>query len=156
MNISIHRQTVALLIILAAGSCGSQIDGELAEFHWLLGDWTAGNGTITESWRSVSNHTFEGAGETNNDGKVSRESMRLVQMSDEIFFIAKVAHNERPVAFKLARDSTPSRAIFVNAEHDFPKQIVYRQDGPDLVVEVSDGVSKGFEIHFSRGDSRLR
>ncbi|MDH3588181.1 MAG: DUF6265 family protein [Gammaproteobacteria bacterium] len=147
------QRALTLLLILTACSCSKPVDNELAELAWILGDWTSRDGTITESWRSVSNHTFEGAGETHNDGKVSRESMRLVLMSDEISFIAKVAHNERPVAFQLSRDSTPSRAIFVNAQHDFPKQIVYRQDGPDLVVEVSDGASQGFEIHFSRRGS---
>jgi len=145
----LRNSTLAILFMLMSLSCASVANNGL--MNWLVGDWEAQDGAITEHWRAVSADTLEGKGVTTSKDKVSTETLRLVRMEGEIYFIAKVAHNEYPVAFHMTDASTADRVVFANPTHDFPKQIVYQRDGPDrLIVTVSDGGSEGFEIRFSR------
>ena len=123
--------------------------------HWLLGAWRAeGEQVFTdETWTQVSPSTFEGRGEatTRASGeKQGLETLRLVEMSGGIYYIAKVGHNDLPVAFQATHCSDDS-AVFENPQHDFPKRLAYRSKGADgLVVEVSDGAARGFALEFTR------
>lgn len=122
---------------------------------WLAGSWQAESAatTITETWVAVSPMTLEGRGVTRSraDGTVSdAEDLRLVAMGDGVFYVAKVAHNERPVAFRLTA-CTDSTLVFENPTHDFPRRIEYRLvEAARLVVLVSDGGTRGFRLDFSR------
>ena len=131
-----------------AKSCHS-----LTTINWLLGSWVATDKeqTITESWHQVSATTIEGNGETFVMGKLkSSESLRIVEMSGALFYIAKVNHNPLPIAFKLTNCSVEN-AIFENTEHDFPKRIEYKSINKDkMMVIVSVGKSKSFSIDFIR------
>jgi hypothetical protein len=134
----------------AASDCGS-----LDSLRWLLGDWRAEGGatTLHESWRAAGPRTFEGVGTERaaGDGAVKgEETLRLVEMSDSVFYVAKVAHNELPVAFRL-NQCGDGRFVFANPAHDFPRRIEYRQEQDDrLSVHVSDGAAKGFTLEFAR------
>ena len=81
--------------------------------------------------------------------RVSQESLRLVEMSGEVFYVAKVGHNDLPIAFKLTSGSD-DRAVFENPQHDFPKRLEYRLTEGRLVVTVSDGGTRGFTLDFTR------
>jgi len=149
------------LVCLATSACTTAITkGPLDRLDWLLGEWEADGGdTVTvEKWNRLSAQTYEGAGQSqpkNSDSVPSRESLRLVEMSGEIFYLAKVEHNELPVAFRLVECSN-GRAVFENRGHDFPKRIDYRcVDESTLRVTVSDGGSRRFEIEFRRAPSEL-
>ncbi len=147
--------TVILLSISSvshAHSCNS-----IQSLNWLLGYWETDDdkNTVTELWQKISPLTFEGAGETRakqTDVLQSSESLRLVEMSDEVFYIAKVDHNKRPITFKLTQ-CEGMKAVFENHEHDFPKILEYRI-GTDnrLTVNVSDGKDKGFNITYTARD----
>ncbi len=121
--------------------------------RFLTGEWIAdGERTLTrETWTRVSSRTFEGMGEVvekTSGSRQSAESLRLVEMSGEVFYVAKVGHNALPIAFKLVECSNES-AVFENAAHDFPRRLEYRRTGADsLVVSVSDGTAKGFTLRF--------
>ena len=77
-------------------------------------------------------------------------------MSNEVFYVAKVGHNELPVTFKLTSCSDKS-ARFENSSHDFPRVLEYtleraeKERAEKLTVYVSDGKDKGFSVHFDRG-----
>ena len=119
----------------------------------LLGSWESKNGDkiINESWSQVSEYTFEGSGQTLLKGLIkSSESLRIVEMSGALFYIAKVSHNLLPVAFELVECSENS-LIFENNSHDFPKKIAYKfVEDKQMLVTVSDGKSEGFSINFTR------
>ena len=125
----------------------------LRSLDWLPGNWVAESekAEIHETWRKVSPRTFEGNGWTlDKDGKlVSQESLRLVTMDNEVFYMAKVAHNRNPVPFKAMQCSQQS-ATFVNLDHDFPNSIEYRQAGEEIHVNVEDLEGKGFTLKFKR------
>ncbi|KGJ88029.1 DUF6265 family protein [Thalassotalea sp. ND16A] len=127
----------------------------LQSLNWLVGNWQAEdeNYKTTESWQAVSANTFEGHGQTESIAKnkiVSSETLRLVMMSGEVFFWAKVANNELPVAFKLT-ECTALSATFENRNHDFPQTLSYQlQDQNLLTVLVAGEQGKNFSIHYSR------
>ncbi|WDE14024.1 DUF6265 family protein [Thalassomonas haliotis] len=131
----------------------------LRAVDWLLGSWrgTDGNNVIIESWQKVSPLTYEGLGETRSKASNAlkgSESMRLVEMSNHVFYLAKVRHNELAVAFKLTRCSKRS-AVFENPEHDFPQKLHYQLQGEHkLTVTVSNGKDEGFTINLDKRDVR--
>jgi hypothetical protein len=126
---------------------------------WLLGTWRAESRdtSIAETWVAVSDDTYEGRGVTRSraDGSIrEEEELRLVAMGDAIFYVAKVAHNERPVAFRLT-SCADGRFVFENPAHDFPRRIEYRRvDDARLEAHISDGGSRGFLLEFSRSPAR--
>lgn len=143
---------IALLFspIVNSADCSS-----LATFEWLLGEWISksASSTTTESWRKVSEVTIEGVGviEQNNANKTKKyEALRLVEMSKQVFFIAKVGHNELPVSFEAVSCSENS-VTFENLKHDFPKRLIYQLLAADKMnVTVDDAKDKGFVIEFYR------
>jgi hypothetical protein len=127
----------------------------LAALDWLLGDWLAHGeeSSFRETWTAVSPTTWEGKGvETSksNPDKSNAEALRLVEMAGGVYYIAKVTHNELPVAFRLA-ECEGGRYAFVNPAHDFPRRLEYRHgsDG-SLQVHVNDGAEQGFMLDFRR------
>lgn len=135
-----------------AGDCST-----LSTIDWLTGQWTsvAEQTVISENWQRLSDTAWEGTGETRDKESGAlrgSESLLLVAMSGEVFYVAKVAHNKLPVAFKLTvcGDRT---AVFENPGHDFPKKIEYvLNPGGQLTVQVSDGGDQGFEIRFQKSE----
>lgn len=127
----------------------------LNDATFIQGDWSAqpDENIVTESWRAVSAASWEGAGETRrraDDAVIASESLRLLSMAGEVYYLAKVAHNPRPVAFKLAQCG-PGWLEFRNPQHDFPRRISYRQVGAQRMdVTVDDGVAGGFVLSFQR------
>jgi hypothetical protein len=145
--------TLAALLVGAAAQAGACASLEPA--RWLLGSWVADGGKriVTETWTEASPTTFEGSGVTRDrtDGSVvDGEALRLVAMGDGVFYVAKVAHNEYPVAFRLTTCEA-DRLVFENPGHDFPRRLEYRRvDGDRLEVHVSDGAERGFKLDFRR------
>jgi hypothetical protein len=138
----------------ASSSANAQCNS-LAPMQWLLGEWHAEGGATTwrESWGALDAKTWEGAGIESSKSDPARQSvedLRLVEMGGGVFYVAKVAHNELPVAFRLV-ECGEGRLVFSNPAHDFPKRLEYlRQPGDRLKVHVSDGSGKGFTLDFTR------
>jgi hypothetical protein len=151
-----HKVAIKIIIILVIILSASVIKGldcnELSDLKWLLGDWqvTNENTIVKESWKQVSNKTFEGSGQSidRKTGKIKfSESMRIVAMSDNIFYLAKVKENKFPVSFQLTMCDN-KLALFENPEHDFPKKLGFYMDKDDLVVDVLGKDDKGYTIHY--------
>lgn len=124
--------------VVAEEPCAS-----LDALSWLEGEWATDEGPrmFRERWTRVTPDTVEGEG--------TGESLRLVAMSGGVFYLAKVPHNELPVAFK-AVSCGDGYAVFENMAHDFPKRLVYRLADGRLRVRVSDGAEWGFDLDFAR------
>lgn len=132
----------------------------MSAVDWILGDWTTSpNGVVIhEQWHRVSDVTFEGdsTAKSVNDGEiVNYETLRLVAMSDGVFYIAKVTHNDLPVPFRLTQCSDRI-AVFENPDHDAPQRLIYRRTdastpgGPDLEVTLEGAGMKSFSLLFHR------
>ena len=148
---------VLLPIVLAACAevAGAAECSSLDSMRWLLGDWLADGpkSTWRETWTEAGPHSWEGQGiETPkaHPGRASAEDLRLVEMGEGVFYVAKVSHNDLPVAFRLV-ECSEGRLVFTNPAHDFPRRLDYeRQPDGALKVRVSDGADKGFTIDFVR------
>jgi len=144
--------TLLLFILLisirvSANSCSS-----LTNLTWVVGKWQTDEKApfTSEIWRKISDKTFEGQGQTNTND----ESLRLVKMSNEVFYLAKVSHNTVPIAFKLTYCKN-KQFIFENNQHDFPNKIEYRQiDSNTLHVTVSGKSEKSFTIQYYRAQNK--
>ena len=149
------RLLTACAALLACASAEAGACSSLEAARWLLGSWLADSGqrVVTETWVEASATTFEGAGVTRAraDGKVvDGEALRLVAMADAVFYVAKVAHNDYPVAFRLTTCDA-ERLVFENPGHDFPRRLEYRRiDADRMEVFVSDGAERGFRLDFRR------
>lgn len=159
---------VVYFILLVPSALASDCP-RLEAVSWLLGDWQHSNDSliIGERWQRISPTTFEGLGtsepRTEAEGSQishpkSSESLRLVQMSDEVFYLAKVTSNPLPVAFKLTQ-CTDTLAVFTNPAHDFPQTLSYQlhisaQGDRQLKVKVFAAHNPGFEVDFKARTSR--
>jgi hypothetical protein len=119
----------------------------LTELSWLLGSWKheSANSTTYETWRKLSDLTFEG--ESWRVSKTTRqrvfgEALLLAEMASEIFYIPKVPENPYPVAFKLT-SSGPGEAVFENPKHDFPQKIRYTLNEDRTMTAIVEGTLNG-------------
>ncbi len=144
---------ILALFTLAEGATAME-PNRLDSLDWLLGNWkSVGEHIIVhESWVRVSDTTFEGIGESeplpSGKRKLS-ETLRLVEMSGDVFYLAYVSHNPRPVSFTLTGYSGGG-ATFENPDHDFPKKIVYRLESPDELTVTVSNEERGFTLEFER------
>jgi hypothetical protein len=147
----------AIILFYVSTDTHSQPCNSLNSLQWILGDWRADSGkTINiESWRKVSAKTFEGFGESrtkDSNTPKSTELLRLIEMANELFYIAKPKQNNLPVAFKLIHCTIKS-AVFENPEHDFPNKLEYKLTADNkMVVTVSGIKGKSFTLNFIRQD----
>ena len=152
-RIARHTAIIAIMLwpaLTAASPCQS-----LEAARWILGDWISGDdkSSAHESWTETSPQTFEGSGsnETGSDAAVNEiEALRLVEMAGEVFYMAKLSHDELPVAFRLTACGA-GLLIFENPAHDHPRRIEYREDAAHrMVVAVSDRANKSSMLAFER------
>ena len=150
------NRVLAFAALLVAATCARAAPcSNLEPARWLLGQWEAESGDrqVLETWTEVSRKTFEGSGVTTvrADAAVpDGEDLRLVAMLDAVFYVAKVAHNPYPVAFRMT-GCEAGRLVFENQTHDFPRRLEYAlQPDGRLEVTVSDGADRGFRVQFRR------
>lgn len=152
-----HRLKILSVVILfssfALNAMQTSCDN-LSVAYWLLGEWQDQRSevVVTEVWHKVSDETYEGVGTTYSKAKqtTSTESMRLVTMLGQVFFIAKVSSNDKPVAFKLTTCNA-KKLVFENPQHDFPKKLDYHLLQPDRIqVLVSGEPGQGFSITYKK------
>lgn len=148
-----YRLILGFVLFLGTGevlaSCSS-----LSKINWMLGQWQSSDSKTlqTEVWQKLDEQTYVGTGTVINKGSEKKpfiESLRLLEMSNEVFYLAKTPQNSMPVAFKLVECNKKS-AKFVNTKHDFPNSLHYHQAGANqLLVEVRSSQGKGFDIRFA-------
>ena len=155
------KRLLAILCCLFLTSfAGAEECRSLEALEWFLGEWETSPSrvVIRENWRRVSDATFEGesiAKSVSNDEVVNYETLRLVSMSDSVFYIAKVAENELAVPFRLTRCSE-GVAVFENPDHDSPQRLIYKllegsaKDVPELEVRVEGDAMEDFSLFFHR------
>ncbi len=135
-------------------NAGAQTCSGLDDLEIFLGSWQEikEDKKTFEVWYKVSSNTIEGSASiSDQSGNLKNsENLRIVEMSDEIFYIAKVSENSLPISFKLIR-CEENRYEFENPQHDFPKKISYLFKSPTiLLVQVSGEDGDGFEINFQK------
>ena len=133
----------------------SQNCADLDSLYWIVGEWQSESdkSITTETWVKLSQNTYDRISRTvskKENQTAFVETLRLLEMSAEIFFLVKVSHNEYPIPFKLTECSDRT-AVFENDKHDFPKKIYYQllDEGQRLHVTVSNE-QRQFTVEFER------
>lgn len=131
------RLVIVCFTILTCGEAMA-VCRSLQSLSWMEGIWATENEDrqIIETWIRISGDTFEGSSEFRPaQGASTYESLRLVLMSGDIFYLAKVPQNKLPVAFKLT-ECEENKAVFENPAHDFPQALSYSL-GVNGILNVS-------------------
>ncbi len=155
--LTIFRIFIAVFFISNA-LISTAIGGDnLNSVSWLLGEWISTGKTqrTIEVWQKISEKSFEGYGQVQSvagDSIFSYESLRLLEMSGGIYFLAKVSHNDYPVAFALTSHSDTS-AVFENPTHDFPKKISYQLKAAGMLIVTVGDSSEYFKIQFTKNSN---
>ena len=151
-----HKTSTIILFGFVLFVAHTTHPNEPDEMSWIVGTWERqSTKAITyESWRRLSDRTYEGESyrvSRDNRDTVFAESMLLVEMGREMFYIPKVDENAYPVPFRLTV-LEDGKAVFENPEHDFPQRITYSRN-PDGSLSVSVETidrEKRIEFNFTR------
>lgn len=75
---------------------------------------------------------------------VFSEKLELKQVGQDLFYIPTVADQNggKPVPFKFS-GIDKGEYLFVNAEHDFPQRIIYKNPQPDFLSARIEGQKDG-------------
>jgi len=127
---------VVAVLIFALGSVGVPA-ADLEHLHWLVGTWEreSTRGKMIETWRLVSDRTMEGDSwvvDRSSGERRLTETLLLVEMGGEIFYIPRPAENPYPVAFRMTLIENGT-VVFENPDHDFPQQIIYAWSDDDTL-----------------------
>ncbi len=140
--------TVTCFYTWSKTSCDSTYD-----IAWMAGNWQQQKSNkqstkvAKENWQQVSKDTFEGQGFTlDSQGKiVFQESLRMVRMQQQWFYLAKVKDNKLPIAFEAVQCAN-SFVQFKNTQHDFPQLLSYSLKNGLLTIEAKTIDGKGFSL----------
>jgi len=131
----------ALILLLAVTTQVSAQTPALTDISWISGSWQSEGGRrqIEEHWTKVAGESMLGMSRTvAGDKTVEFEYLRIEQRADGIYYVAHPKARCPGTDFKLTRASA-TEAVFENPQHDFPKRIIYRKSGDDVLTATIDG-----------------
>lgn len=124
--------SISLLVI----ACNQKPTVTIADLDWIIGTRSSQQDQmlIYESWSKTSDELLTGKSYyTENGDTMLLETIEIKQIDGELFYCPAVSNqNEgKAIEFKLTSNK-PNHLIFENPEHDFPKKIVYIQEGNNI------------------------
>jgi hypothetical protein len=142
---------IALLssICLLAIACSQKPTIHLSDLEWLIGVRSIEQDQmlIYESWSKTSDELLTGKSYyTENGDTMLLETIEIKQIGGEIYYCPAVSNQNdgQAIEFKLT-SKKPNELVFENPEHDFPKKIVYIQEGNNINAWIEgDGKKVSF------------
>jgi Domain of unknown function (DUF6265) len=130
-----------LSCILICLSSAINTNAQISEFSWLIGTWQEKGKSNFEVWQWGNDELKAESFEQKSDGtKRVMEKITLLKRGADYFFVPNVAHNGKPIEFKITSFGE-NGFISENPQHDFPKKITYKK--------ISDG-----EFHATIADDK--
>jgi hypothetical protein len=126
---------------------------EFDKLKWLNGSWKRTNSKAgqsgAETWAITSPDKLTGKGITMRGKDTAYvEKLSLIIKGNEIFYVADVPDNSKPVYFKLTQITADS-FVCENPEHNFPKKIAYQLSGSHIKAVIS-GNGKSVDYLFEK------
>jgi len=118
----------------------------IGDLAWLAGAWvgtrgTGGTTSIEERWSPPLGGAMLGVSRTVSRGSMRGfEYLRVVERDGGLVYVAQPG-GAAPTEFVLT-ELTPTRAVFDNPRHDYPKRIVYELS-PEGALSATIGFMKG-------------
>ena len=121
------------------------------DISWMAGYWLdCSNGReASETWSDPRGGLSVGHAVTIENGRPSFEVSHIGPTAQGFAYVAQPG-GVPPTAFVLA-ESGPMRAVFANAENDFPTRVIYERDGDALKARIEGeigGQARSMEWNF--------
>lgn len=116
----------------------------IADVAWMTGCWEQreADTVIHETWMQPLGGTMLGMNRTVNHAKtVEFEFLRIEEKEGKLAYIAKPS-TQKEVTF-IHRELSPTRVVFCNPDHDFPRIITYELLGADVLQASIEGPIQG-------------
>ena len=136
--------TAIVLLATAVASTGAPQALTIQRVEWLQGCWqlTSPQRIVEEQWMRPRAGIMLGMGRTvRGETLVEYESVLIREQEGRL---AYEAHPSGQAAARfVASRATETEVIFENPEHDYPRRVGYRRDGPDALTGWIDGTING-------------
>lgn len=127
------------------------VDAKLEQLGWLAGAWTGtmGNSSIEERWSPIAGGAMLAISRTVSGSRmVAFEYLRIVERDGGLVYVAQP--NGRPPTEFVLTLVEEGRAVFENAQHDFPQRIEYARKGESglraTISDLAGGRAQSFEF----------
>jgi hypothetical protein len=113
----------------------------MPDVSWMAGYWLdcSGDREVSETWSDPRGGISVGHAVTIEDGRPSFEVSHIGPTPQGFAYVAQPG-GAPPTVFVLA-ESGPTRAVFANAENDFPTRVIYERDGAGLKARIEGEIS---------------
>ncbi|MEJ6789724.1 DUF6265 family protein [Brevundimonas sp. BR2-1] len=141
----------ALLAAALIQTAPAVTTGATPDMSWMAGYWLdcSGGREASETWSDPRGGLSVGHAVTMEDGRPSFEVSRIGPTPQGFAYVAQPG-GVPPTVFVLAQ-SGPGRAVFANAENDFPTRVIYERDGDALRARIEGeigGQARSMEWNF--------
>ena len=141
----------ALLAAALIQTAPTPATGATPDLSWMAGYWLdCSNGReASETWSDPRAGLSVGHAVTVENGRASFEVSHIGPTPGGFAYVAQPG-GVPPTAFVLA-ESGPARAVFANAENDFPTRVIYERDGDVLKARIEGeigGQARSMEWNF--------
>lgn len=142
-------------LLLAAAMTGPTAQ----DLSWMSGYWLSCDDgrEVSETWSDPRGDLMVGHGVTLARGRASFEGLRIAPHDGGLAYMAQP--DGAPATAFPAVEVGPGRAVFENADHDFPQRIAYVREGDVLVARIEgavDGRTRSMEWRFRRAELNAR
>ncbi len=123
------------------------------KLYTLEGIWKMNTkrGAVCEEWKRMNKNYLQSKGYMiKGKDTIISERITLTNSKEGIFYTSTVEeqNNKQPIGFKMT-SSENNMFVFENAQHDFPKRIVYKLIRADsLHAYIDDGTETGKRQNF--------
>ena len=129
------------------------------DMSWMAGYWLdcSDGREVSETWSDPRGGLSVGHAVSLEDRRVSFEVSHIGPAPAGFAYVAQPG-GAPPTAFPLVENG-PRRAVFANAENDFPTRIVYERDGDALRARIEgeiDGRARSMEWNFAAAPLNTR
>jgi hypothetical protein len=129
---------LVLASALAAGQEGPV--AHVSQLAWMAGCWeiARADGGVEEQWMAPRGGIMLGMSRTTRGDRATAQEFAVIRVVDGRLVYEAMPGGQAPVTFS-ATSVSPTRAIFENPMHDYPRRIIYQRSGDLLTASVDDG-----------------
>lgn len=156
--VAMLNQIAARLAWFAVAVTAQSPAPDIASLGWMAGSWSSNSGGVEmeEHWLAPKGGAMVGVHRDVVKGRmVSFEFFRIEPQNGRLVYFSS-PKGIPPVPFTLV-ESGPTRAVFANPAHDFPRRIIYWKDGADLRARIEgprNGTTVGEEWRWAPASLR--
>lgn len=148
-----------MLTAMLAAAFVQAAPGAAPDLSWMAGYWLdcTGGREASETWSDPRGGLVVGHTVTVRNGRTSFEVSHIGPTAQGFAYVAQPG-GAPPTVFVLT-ESGPARAVFANAENDFPTRVIYERTGDGLKARIEgeiEGQARSMEWNFTAAPLNTR